>query len=302
MSSSLSLVIESFLLTKQAEGCTKKTIQWHESSLNTFSRWIIKEKHPQNPDEWDATLLRQYIVWLQKNNDFSPSTVTTKVQSLLAFTRWLEQEGLTPTNVGARIKKPKLPHVQKPPFMDDELKRIIEWSKRSGWRDYAIICLLIDCGLRVSEVCDLEIRNIHFSQGLLTVRGKGQKDRVVPFSASTGIAMQRYLVKERDPETDVHQLFLSKKRIEPMTPNGILQMVYRIAENARVENVHPHRFRHTFAINYLRNGGDPLTLRRILGHSSMEMTAHYTNFNNNDLHKAHVDASPLTNLMKKRKT
>lgn len=296
----LDTIVDGFLMSRRADGVTENTLTWHTMSLNTFLAWIKENNQPTDPQEWSAVMLRSYIVWLQKETDYTPSTITTKVQSLLAFTRWLEQEEFTATNVGARVKKPKLPQVQKPPFTEDELRKIMEWSARSSRRDYAIICLLIDCGLRVSEVCNLKIRNIHFSQGLLTVHGKGQKDRVAPFSSQTGNAIQRYLMKERDPDSELEEVFLSV-RGGRMTSNGILQMVYRVAEKARVDNVHPHRFRHTFAITYLRNGGDPLTLQRILGHTTLDMSNRYVAYNNDDLHKAHLDASPLVNLRKSRK-
>lgn len=133
-------------------------------------------------------------------------------------------------------------------------------------------------------------------QYLLLVRsGKGRKDRAVPFSVVTAKAIRRYVLKSRPNAASPH-LFISK-RGTALRPNSLLQLIERIAAAANVDHAHPHKFRHTFAVNYLRNGGDPLTLQRLMGHSTLAMTNEYVNLVTGDLLRGHQTASPLSGLL-----
>lgn len=233
------------------------------------------------------------MVHLQ-NQDFSPSTVSTKVQSLLAFTRWLHEEEFTEKNVGARIRKPKVPQKHKTVFTDDELHRLLRHC--STLRDYAALCLLIDCGLRATELATLKVENVLLGQNMLLVHGKGQKDRAAFYSPQTAKAIRRYLSKEHSGS----EYLIESRSKSCLSANSLLQMVTRIGKAAGIENVHPHKFRHTFATSYLRNGGDPLTLQKLLGHTTLTMTNHYVAMSADDLSKRHLLASPLAHLLKQR--
>lgn len=282
------LAIDAFILTKQADGCSPKTLAWHRQSLTTLHRWLIANDHPLDPEDWSTMMLRTYVVYLQ-STDLKPSSVTTKVQSLLVFTRWLHEEELTATNVGARVKKPNAPLTQKQPFTEDELKRLIDAA--DTLRDKAILYVLIDTGIRVSELVGLTRDKVLLDQNLLVVFGKGQKERVVPMSIKTSLMMRKLLMKTHD-----HRVFMGRKG-GWLTTNGVQQLLNRLAHLANVENVHPHRFRHTYAISMLRNGSDSLVLQRLLGHTTLTMTNHYVNMVHEDLQREHATASPITKLL-----
>ena len=286
---------EAFFVARKADGVTAKTLLWHRTSLATFYGYLEAYGHPLDCESWTPTLLRSYVVHLQ-NQDYKPSTVATKVQSLLAFTRWLPEEEFTEKNVGARIKKPKVPQKHKEVFTDEELHRLLRHC--STLRDYAVLCLLIDCGLRATELATLKVENVLLGQNMLLVHGKGQKDRVIPFSPQTAKAVRRYLSKEHSGS----EYLIESKSKSCLSANSLLQVVIRIGKAAGIENVHPHKFRHTFATSYLRNGGDPLTLQKLLGHTTLAMTNHYVAMNADDLSKRHLLASPLAHLLKKGRT
>jgi len=127
----------------------------------------------------------------------------------------------------------------------------------------------------------------------LTVFGKGSKERTIPFSARTGQALWRYLALRKN-ETAGNFLFVSLTQ-GPLDRHDLLKTLERIGERAGVEEVNVHRFRHTFAINYLRNGGDPWSLQMMLGHSTMEMVKNYLALAQADLEKNHKIASPVDN-------
>ncbi|MGC4106995.1 MAG: tyrosine-type recombinase/integrase [Thermomicrobiales bacterium] len=287
-------VVDAFLLAKRADGLTPKTVQWHRSSLLTFSKWIEENSHHPNPETWNVTMLREYVVHLQSTT-YTAATITTKVQSLLVFLRWLHAEDYTTTNLAAKIKKPVTPKTTLSTFSHAEMRKLLKACQSE--RDKVIVSLLYDCGLRANELCTLTLDRVVFEQGVLTVHGKGRKDRIVPFSATTAKAMRRYLNKEHSGSA----YLIESRSHKCLSPNSLLQVLYRLGTRANVEDVHPHKFRHTFATEYLRNGGDPLTLQRLLGHTTLMMTNHYVTMQTSDLVQGHLTASPLTNLTKTRR-
>lgn len=301
----MSDLLTAFLLDRRASGCTAKTLQWHEACLGLFYDFLQEENHSTNPDEWTPTLLRAYIVHLQtrssrRGDALAASSINSYARSLLCFVRWLHEEGYTDTNIGQRVKKPRLPQTIKEPFSDAELHALLRASKatRNPERNYAMVSVLIDCGLRASEITNLRTKDVLTDQNVLVIKsGKGNKDRVVPYSASTARAIRRY---ERKKASDSPYLFVSEHG-DKLMPNSLRQFVERIGSRAGVENAYPHRFRHTFAVSFLRNGGNPLTLQRLLGHTTLTMTNGYVAMNTDDLKDAHAVASPLASLLRSEK-
>ena len=289
----MSQLVSLFLMSRRADGVTPKTLEWHKSSLLSFTRWLERNGHSLDAATWDTHLLREYVVSLQES-ELSPHSVRTKVQSLLAFTRWLHAEGFTDTNIGERIKKPKAPHSPKQPFTNDELKRLLTAAQPSP-KYYAILSLLIDCGVRADEVCSLRMDDLLLEQNGLIVHGKGMKDRYVPYSVHTGKALLRYITRHRESESPY---LFPTERSDRYSPRSLLQLVVRIGRSAGVSNCNVHRFRHTFAVAMLRNRADPLTLQRLLGHTTLTMTNHYVSMNTNDLSERHAAASPLAHLLR----
>lgn len=292
-------LVRSFLLSRQADGCTVKTLRWHETALTCFYDWLSGEGHGTDPEEWDTNLLRAYVLYLQtkqthKGTTLSGTSVTTYVQSLKAYTRWLYLEEITSRDVAGRLRKPRVPDTQKQPYSNDELKRMLAVVKDNP-RDYAIITLLIDCGLRASELCNLKVTDANTAQGLLIVRqGKGRKDRVVPMSPKT-IRVVRKFAATRPPDG---YMFSTVKR-DCFTAGSLLQLIQRVGKAAKVPNANVHRFRHTFALAWLRNDGDVMTLQKVMGHSNLSTTQVYLSLTTEDLQRGHATASPLSNLSRR---
>lgn len=287
-------LIDAFLLHRRASGCSIKTLDWHEASLRKFQRWLPTEN--QDAATWTPLLLRSYVVHLQnetssRGKPLSGHTITSYTSSLLAFLRWLYEEEITPSNLALKIKKPRLPELVKEAYTEDEVRRMLKAA--DSLRDTAILSILVDCGIRAAEVCNLATSDLVLDQRLLIVRsGKGRKDRVVPFSPSTARAISRYLLK-RSEETEI--LFPSAKGGK-LLPNSLKQLVQRIAKRASVDGATVHRFRRTFATWYLRNGGDLMTLRHLMGHADLSTTSVYLHITKEDLQRSHDAASPLSNL------
>jgi site-specific recombinase XerD len=162
-------------------------------------------------------------------------------------------------------------------------------------RDHAILSTLIDCGLRANEVCQIKVDDLYFHQLLIHVKqGKGRKDRVVPMSAQAARVLTKHIAKR---DNDSPYLFSTVKS-EQFSPNSLLQLVRRVAKAADVENPTVHRFRHCFALSWLRNGGDVMTLQRVMGHADLATTRVYLALTTEDLQRSHQSASPLAHLLR----
>ncbi len=240
----------------------------------------------------------------------SNKTILNYTIGLSALWHWALKEDLVDNNIINLVDKPK---PEKPAIREFSLADIkailssLEKSKtyyrpgkrsasntlQNAVRNRAIILLLLDTGLRASEICALRITDLDIRNSILRTIGKGKKERIIPFSPRTGQAIWRYLATRRDDQQN-DPLFVTKYG-HPLDRDQLRRLLNRIGERAQVPDVHPHRFRHTFAINYLRNGGDAFTLQVLLGHSTMKMVSTYLNLANADLQNGHRRASPVDN-------
>lgn len=167
-------------------------------------------------------------------------------------------------------------------------------------RDRAIILILLDSGVRVSELISFKLKEVNWEQGrgALLIQGKGRKERVVPIGPTPLNAyLQYYYGHHQERAPDGAFPFVSQ-RGGPLTPTGVRQMLKRRARKAEITGVRvsPHTFRHTFARRYLVNGGSEIALKQILGHTTMEMVSHYARLSDKDLQSLHAQASPVERM------
>lgn len=165
-----------------------------------------------------------------------------------------------------------------------------------GLRNMCLIALMLDCGLRRNEALELEIDNIHITQGIIKVLGKGQKERIVPIGLYTKKLLIKYLNGFRPtPEYETKRLFLDRY-MKPLTENGVKLLFNRIKAKTGITRLHPHILRHTFATKYIMNGGDIISLQQILGHTSLDMVKKYSHLASAYLLQAHSKFAPLDNI------
>ena len=256
-------LLNCFLVSMRLEGKA-------ESSLEQYSRSIEAMMDEIGKPLIDITTNDiRYHLSIYQSTGVSKVTVDNKRRYLSTFFSWLTEEEYIYKNPMLRIKKVKQDKVIKKPFSDNDLERIREVVKRK--RDKALIEFLLSTGCRVSEVVHLEIENIDMVKGECVVLGKGNKERKVYISERCMYHLSEYLYSRNDNDSALflnnHGNRLSKESME--------LLLKRIGEKAAVENVHPHRFRRTFATNALNRGMPLQHVQRLMGHKSLDTTMIY---------------------------
>lgn len=171
--------------------------------------------------------------------------------------------------------------------------KLVHSQRDTALRDRAIIILFIDTGLRASELCGLKIKDYNSTTGAIDVFGKGSKERTVIAETFARKALWRYL-SGRPDAGDEDPLFASRSNLH-LDNDSLRHLVQRIAVKVGIKDATLHRFRHTFAYNFLRNGGNPIELQRLLGHEEMDTVNIYVNLAESDLQAAQQRASPANN-------
>lgn len=285
-----------FLHTLKAEGRSPKTILYYKDAVSSLLRYMEGAGLSTDIRDLDATAVRSWII-SQRDRGLADKTLATRTQGVKIFVRWCVAEDLLDRDPLARLKLPKVKDTAKPTFVPEEVDRLLEaCDVRTvvGVRDRALILTLYSTAARITEVRVMKLSDIDWTRGTVLLHGKGGKDRAVPIAGKAAKALDLYTrhPQRRDKVQDtVFLTFLG----QPMTQDGFRQIFRRLAARTGL-HVNPHKFRHSAAIQYLRNGGKLETLKALLGHQSMEMTLHYARIAGVDVTQAHMTADPARSL------
>jgi len=284
--------IDYYEICNKAEGKSPKTVSWYSANLKSFRSYLNKRHLPDSLHSIDTKLLREYVLYLLKKNRFSnhpytpakneplsSATVHGHVRTLRAFFSWLVREGFIEINSARELKPPKISKKVISTLSDDEIMSLLKTFNSSNpfeARNRTIFMLLLDTGIRIGELINLKIEDVHLNEGFLKVLGKGKKERIVPIGCNAQKALQQYMFRYRPKpaQSQFDMVFLSIHG-HPLTENSLKLMFARLAVKSKVYRLHAHLCRHTFATRFLINGGDVFTLQQILGHSTLEMVRHY---------------------------
>jgi site-specific recombinase XerD len=210
----------------------------------------------------------------------SPSTASVRFRALQQFFTWLVDEEEIKVSPMARLRPPKIPE-QLTPVLDDaaiqSLLKACAGKDFAELRDTAIVRLFLDTGMRLDELAKLRVDDLDPDyDDTATVLGKGRRPRICPFGAKTAQALDRYLrQRARQKRSDVPKLWLGVNGRGAMTDNGVAQVIRKRGAQAGIEGLHPHMFRHTFAQEWRRAGGDDDSLMRLVGWRSRQMLHRY---------------------------
>lgn len=288
--------IERYLRHHRAAGSSRHTVKFHTQSLSQFADFA-------GPDtdiaELRADDLRAFLAAL-RDKRLSSHTVAGRARSVKAFGAWLHGEEYLPKHPFAAVSRPKVDDVVKPTFTPAEVDALLAACRNSrsrvAARDYAMMLLMFSTGLRAEEVLALTVEDVDWDKGLILVRrGKGGKYRVVPLGRKVERALLKYLdAKGRKPRPRVDQFFLAYTGAA-LGYHGLYSALRWWGKQAAVA-VNPHKFRHSAATQYLRNGGRVEVLQKVLGHSSLTLTLHYAKIAGVDVAAAHDTADPTLSL------
>ncbi|MHA0046541.1 tyrosine-type recombinase/integrase [Deinococcus sp. PEB2-67] len=226
----------------------------------------------------------------------SPAGAHARLRVLRSFLNWATEEGYFAKSPMARVPLPRLKQKMLDAVSAQDMKKLILAAQNSPSpiKLQALLAVLYDTGLRVSELWNLELRDILPTQCLMIREGKGGKDRIVPISRPTLKLIHRYIRDER-PESSLSNLFLVDEH-SSYSNVSIYKLLERLCKRAKVKRYSPHAFRRGFAVNYIRNGGDQFTLMRVLGHTTITMTNRYAMLNISDVQDVHRRVSPFASL------
>jgi integrase/recombinase XerD len=325
--------VETWLLTGDINRHSPRTIAARRHRMGLLVRFLQSQEYP---DCGRAEILRFFSYLAHQHESGAPRwgneacvrcarpTSSGYAKTLHAtfrtFFRWLLETDVIPANPMTLIKPPLDRPDQVQPFTNEQLLALIAAAKRPRTattarrgdprRDEAVVLLLLDTGLRASEMCDLRLSDVDWVAGTLWVRsGKGGKGRSVPFSTETKRVLFLYTrSRQIDPTTAAdadEALFLSsrgRRAGEGINPSGLKQLIYRLGEAAGItrSRCSPHTFRHTFAVSFLRNGGNVFTLKEILGHTTLTMVNKYVALAEADITRQHAQFSPVARLRGKQ--
>ena len=276
-----------FILSRQSMRCTQSTMDYYAHSAAKFVEFL--ETQITHPEDVSAKHVRAYLAALNERGckDWTVNGHARAIRTLLNF--W-EAEKYIPDRIAFNM--PKVEDRRMPVLSAEEVGKVV---KACGTpREKAIILLMVDTGLRRSEVTALNWGDVDFSTGLARViRGKGGKARSVVIGATVRRALLSYRRTLRGI-VETSPLFQTKSggRFEG---SGMLQLFRRLSERSGV-HISPHMLRRTFVILSLRSGMDVLHLQALLGHSTLEMVNHYAQLVDDDLLDAHRVYSPVDNL------
>ena len=279
----LSKLVEKFLVHKRSEGFSERTVEWYQQALGLFQTWLADEDMSTCLDDIGEDEVRLFILYLKTRPGLrgpaSSHTVNNRVRAMRAFFHWLYEEDYTDCHRLEKVKPPKTRRKVIEILTDEEIERTfasINPNTVLGARNTAIYSLMLDTGLRLTEVVTLKYQDVHLDNRYVKVLGKGDKERIIAFGTTCRRALLNYVQHWRvGSEGEENEAFFLCIDGHPMGAEALRSLTERLSKTAGIPRLHPHLIRHTYATRFLLNGGDSLLLQQNLGHSSLEMVREY---------------------------
>ena len=275
------------------------TVGDYRKDILDFADFLIREKFG-SLERFGNNANRYYLAYLNQKG-LRTRSVARKMSSLRSFYRFLVNEGICDINKFAEVTSPKLEKIL-PKFLYleeiDKLFDSINTDTLLGKRDYAILEFMYGTGVRVSELCSLEIDDIDYVNKQVIVLGKGSKERYLPLheliieSLDDYVSGARIELQARNKAEISNKLFLNHHGGE-LSPRGVRVILEKIVKNASESfHISPHMLRHSFASHLLNNGADLVTVQELLGHENLSTTQIYTHISKEQIKREYMDKFP----------
>ena len=278
------------------KGLSQNTLDSYRSDLEQFSIWLEKNNHTYSKTSKKEIL--SYLSFLFQKG-LGSKTVARKLSSLKSFFRYLVFKSIITIDPSSEVETPKLLKSIPKSISEKEVEALLaapDAKTDIGLRDKTMIETLYSCGLRISELINLELLNLNLRQGVIRVIGKGQKERLVPMGDQLINLLNLYISSSRkNLLTNKHSdfLFLSN-RGQRMTRQSFWHRIkhYCLDSGFEPEKISPHVLRHAFATHLLNNGADLRVVQLLLGHSDLNTTQIYTEVARQRLKRLHTEHHP----------
>jgi integrase/recombinase XerC len=293
----LAEAIERYLDELRRQDASAHTVRNYATDLHEFLTYLTPpEGPPPAPAEFDALLIREWMAHLYELN-LSTVSIRRKLAAVRSLLRFLLREGVVEKNVGRMVRTPKAPKTLPRVPTEEQTNALLDavaagkLERPFPQRDVAIFELLYGCGLRISELCGLNLEDFDLSSRWVRVRGKGKKERQTPYGRKAAAALEQYLGERRAAagETAVF-LNCNGHRLTDRGARGIVAFYARFL--AGDASLHPHSFRHAFATHLLSAGADLRSIQELLGHARLSTTQKYTQVSLADLMAVYDKAHP----------
>jgi integrase/recombinase XerC len=284
----LSTAIDRYLADLRLQNASPHTLRNYASDLQQFALYFSPPgQHPPAPAEFTVLQIREWLGDLYKRR-LSPVTVRRKLAAVRSLFQFLAKNGSVPTNIARLVRTPKAPQRLPAVPTAEQTNELINavaadrLERPFPERDRLIFELLYGCGLRISELVGLNLDDFDLREQWIRVRGKGRKERQVPYGSTAAAALEKYLevrvIKPRDRALLANHL---GTRLSDRGARGIVKLYARLISGDA--SLHPHSLRHAFATHLLADGADLRAIQELLGHARLATTQKYTQVSLTDL-------------------
>lgn len=291
--------VESFIRTQKSKNLSSFTIKYYRNTLYSFMSILEKQGATTRLRRITGDMIEDlYVSYLLDVKRLKYTSIASGLRSLRAFFNWAKGRGIIEESPMKYVKISKPDSRELETFSREQIRELLQQPDLEtfvGFRDYVIMIVLLETGIRLRELTDIDIHDIRWQDSQILIRGKNGEDRLVPFQQQTRRVLKSYLKVRGDSFTDA--LFISRDD-DRISRKAVQDRISKYGRMANIKNVRcsPHTFRHTFAKMSVRNGADIFTLQKILGHKSLEMVRVYVNMFSSEVSEAHRKFSPVENL------
>lgn len=290
-----------FLITKKSENVTARTLEIYKEVLNRFFESLIDE-NIFAVTEVNENHIRSFLVELQ---DKGLRGVTRHIyfRSLRTFFLFLYHNDYLTSNIMANVKAPKIEQKDMRTYTAQEISKMLNSFNKgtfTGFRNYCMFCMFFSTGMRKGELMNLTLSDVNITNDFIRIaKGKGQKERYVPIGRTMRRVLLQYLKMREEflKDCPCDWLFVTHKDSHKITISAINGVFHKLKTELKMtgEKISCHTWRHTFAKDYLLNGGDIFSLQKILGHADITTTRVYLNLNDKEIQMQHAKFNPLDN-------
>lgn len=289
----LTQALHAFLLDSRAKNLSPRTVEWYEEKLSYFVEYFSRMYGEPTIHRLNNESVKLFIQHSQTRErrgfgkgKLSSYTVKGTVVALKVFFKFLHQEGYLKENLAEKITTPRVQKKIIQTLSQEQIQALLQVPDKhcfTGFRNYCMLLMFLDTGIRLSELLHLKTNQIDFSTNTLVVLGKGNKERRVPFGMNLRKMLEKYVIWRE--KANKQELLFVNEYGERMKARRMARIFKIYGKRAGISGVRvsPHTLRHTFAKMSILNGMDAITLQYILGHTSLEMVRNYVNLTQQEI-------------------